>query len=235
MTIVKVGEIKIKIRPNTTDIKVVEEVIKKKTYFKKGVSLTSDDIVLDLGGNIGTFACLAGSMGAKVYTYEPDKENFKLLKENIALNNLQSKVKAFNKAVVWDKGSGKAYIYKVNNEYQKYTHSLMETKGRKKEVISTVSMDSVNTKRGITFLKADIEGSERQLLDNISWNKPGYKSIRNFAFEYDFAYDKKIKNFKRRMQKLRQYGWKVEHRRGKVLEGDEWKYFPTGLMIYCSR
>ena len=40
----------------------------------------------DLGANVGAFTCLAASLGAKVYAFEPHPENFQLLEQNVKLN-----------------------------------------------------------------------------------------------------------------------------------------------------
>lgn len=49
-----------------------------------------EDIFVDVGANEGFFSVLMGSRLRKVYAVEPDKNNVKLLKDNIKLNNLQN-------------------------------------------------------------------------------------------------------------------------------------------------
>ena len=48
--------------------------------------IKKDDIVLDIGASIGYFSMLAGSLGAKVYAFEPTKINFNYLCQNVILN-----------------------------------------------------------------------------------------------------------------------------------------------------
>lgn len=76
-------------RPGTTDQKVIEEVIKRNVYEHKkfGFFIKDCPIWLDLGANIGTFTCLASSKGSCVVSFEPEPDNFKLLGENITLND----------------------------------------------------------------------------------------------------------------------------------------------------
>jgi len=56
-------------------------------YQREGCYIKKDDIVLDLGANIGIFSRFASDKGAKkVYSFEPVQENFKLLSLNIPDN-----------------------------------------------------------------------------------------------------------------------------------------------------
>src|SRR5882672_9813966 len=50
-------------------------------------------IGIDIGAHIGTFSVFAGRKSrAKIYSIEPDPENFSLLKENIHLNQLDGRI-----------------------------------------------------------------------------------------------------------------------------------------------
>ncbi|MHC1610633.1 MAG: FkbM family methyltransferase [Candidatus Methanospirareceae archaeon] len=46
--------------------------------------------VLDIGANIGYYALLAGKYAEKVYAFEPDFRNFKMLVNNIKLNDMEN-------------------------------------------------------------------------------------------------------------------------------------------------
>jgi FkbM family methyltransferase len=64
-------------------------VVNEGEYFRHGIHLDSSDTVVDVGGNIGTFAVTASRMVAqgRVITIEPDPSNLRLLAHNLALNN----------------------------------------------------------------------------------------------------------------------------------------------------
>ena len=54
---------------------------------------------LDLGANIGTFSIKTASRGYKVIAFEPDTENCEILKQNVALNHLESRIQVEQKAI----------------------------------------------------------------------------------------------------------------------------------------
>jgi FkbM family methyltransferase len=68
----------------------LHEVFVDKLYFQEGVSILADDIVLDVGANIGVFTLFAARQGAQVYAYEPVPPTFEVLQHNIHLHRLDS-------------------------------------------------------------------------------------------------------------------------------------------------
>ena len=68
-------------RENTTDEKVIKEILVNKAYKKKkiGFDVEPGDIWLDGGSQIGVFAEYAAVNGCKkIYCYEPENANFHL-------------------------------------------------------------------------------------------------------------------------------------------------------------
>ena len=139
-----------------SDTEFVKKVIKK------------NDIVLDIGANIGyyslIFAKLVGDSG-KVFSFEPESENFKILKKNIEVNGynnviLEQKIvsNADGKSTLYvSEKAGSHRIYKPDN----YVESLE---------IESISMDSYiekNNIKKINFIKIDVEGAELNVLQGI--------------------------------------------------------------------
>lgn len=75
------------------------------TYFTKEPetiewldTLKKDDILFDIGANIGLYSIYAAKKGIKVYAFEPDSQNYGLLHKNIYLNQLSEKISCLNVA-----------------------------------------------------------------------------------------------------------------------------------------
>ena len=71
-----------------------------------------NNIVVDIGANIGYYTLLMALNQAKVFSYEPEPKNFKLLQKNVNLNNFSSNVKLYNKAVSNYNGFSKLFLAK---------------------------------------------------------------------------------------------------------------------------
>jgi FkbM family methyltransferase len=81
-----------RVRRLTCDELFVVNIIERREYFRHGFTIEPTDTVVDIGGNIGAFAVLAGSLatGGRVVTVEPDSRNVRLLEQNLALNGLRN-------------------------------------------------------------------------------------------------------------------------------------------------
>ena len=71
-----------------------------------------NNIVVDIGANIVYYTLLMALNQAKVFSYEPEPKNFKLLQKNVNLNNFSSNVKLYNKAVSNYNGFSKLFLAK---------------------------------------------------------------------------------------------------------------------------
>ena len=68
----------------------LHEIWDDKLYFQEGVSISPDDIVFDVGANIGVFTLFAAKQAAQVYAYEPIPQTFEVLQHNIHLHGFES-------------------------------------------------------------------------------------------------------------------------------------------------
>lgn len=122
--------------------------------------ITKDDVVLDLGANVGGFAIRAALKAKHVYAVEP--LFYKELEANIKLNSdiPRSKITVMRVAI----GNGEVIPLKYRD------HSAM---------VHTYSLADIIKATGdtITFLKVDIEGAEWGI------NPYDFQGIRRIEFE----------------------------------------------------
>lgn len=224
---------KFMIRPETTDVKVIDEVITRNTYQKKNMDflIKEGQTWLDLGANIGTFAVLALALGAdKVVCYEPESENFQLLKENLKLNGFPSnRYKLYQQAVATE--AGKQDLYLCKGDYNKYRHSLIKIRGRATTPVTVTTMEAVRNKDPtINAIKMDIEGSEIEILENYhEWN-----GIDLLVFEYSFDVDSSIPRFMTIIKELEKSFTTVHYLKVNPNEAN-YKHFPAATMVYCKK
>lgn len=65
------------------------------------------DLFLDVGANVGMYSVYAAAISkTNVFAFEPESQNFSLLNENIFINNLESRVRAYPIAVSNERGLG---------------------------------------------------------------------------------------------------------------------------------
>ena len=217
-------------RPGTTDQKVIDEVIKRNVYEHKkfGFFIKDCPIWLDLGANIGTFTCLASSKGSHVVSFEPESDNFKLLGENITLNDSKNTI-VFQEGVVAGPDST-IDLYLCKGEYNKYRHTIFKKRGRQSIKINVRNFKKVLEEFKPNGIKIDIEGAEIELLESIE-NWPSY--VTHIAFEYSFDIDPSIARFKKIVDHLATQ-FQVQHRKVDwTLE--KWLYFPQAIIVYCKR
>ena len=169
------------VREGTSDEFVVKE-IGGGTYNK--LTINSTDVVVDFGLNIGMFTCWALSKGAsKVYSYEPEYDNFCLAKRNVDLNGFTDKAQLFNAAVVGN--DDKKRSFSINLKKNKGAHSLVSKRGRDSVDVDCVNFNDVIANVNPTVIKMDIEGGEYECLKNIKCN---LKNVRELIMEFHHAH-----------------------------------------------
>lgn len=157
---------KFKLRVNTSDKLILLEVWKTKAYIDQDFNIKKNDVVVDIGANIGAFSVLASkkAFDGKIYAYEPDKENYDMLKKNNALNDLHN-VFVSNAAVTEKKGHIDFFTSKLNNG----GHSIYSTDSKKATKVKSTTLSDIfkiNNLKRINYLKIDAEGAEYNILLN---------------------------------------------------------------------
>jgi len=216
-------------RPNTTDQKVIDEVLKNNTYQNKriGFLIEPTDKWLDLGANIGTFALLVRSLGATVDCVEPEPNNFELLKRNLSVNFKDGFT--LNACAV-STTDGTAPLFLCKTEYNKYRHSLHISKGRESVEVQTKMLSSMLDT--IDCVKMDIEGAEIPLLEQYADKMPNVKKL---VFEYTFDADSSIPRFRKIISQLRETFDVVHYTKFDETKQEKYTFYPPCKIVYCMR
>jgi len=139
------------------------EVFICNSYEDDLVKFDKDDIVVDLGANIGMFSLYASPKSKQVYSVEPLPETYENLVKNVEhLNN----VKTLNKAIyseadklefIKNECSIASSIFAKQSNYEKIVVDVIPFE----DFLKLYNIDRIN------YLKVDIEGSEFDLFENM--------------------------------------------------------------------
>lgn len=143
---------------------MVKEIFFRRVYNPKGFEIGADDVVVDIGANVGVFTIFAaGKTKNKIIAYEPFLKNFEALKLNT--KDLRQ-VKCFCEGVSRKAGKQKLYLdgdYTVGILFDRNIHGKL----KKNVWVRTTTLKDIfikNKLKRIDFLKIDAEGSEGDIL-----------------------------------------------------------------------
>lgn len=128
--------------------------------------LTSDDVVLDVGGNVGVFSVEAALRGCKVKTFEPCHDHVVLLRQHAIVNRVHKLISSVEAAVVGNAADNAANHVKLylSNGINNGSHTILPTRGRRAQFVRSVpAHKAFRTK--FTAAKIDCEGAEYDFLD----------------------------------------------------------------------
>lgn len=185
------------LRKNTTDENCFKEVVEQKCYQHNrfGMMACEGERWLDLGGNIGAFAMYCYNKGAHCVSYEPDQENFLLLKQNLGF--LGDIFECHNFAVTTSK-SKTLNFYKGSKSTDKYRYTIKPNSHPYKTLPNMWVGDITEKFHGI---KMDIEGSELDIIDSEFL----LKQCDKLVLEYHFTKDRSMANFHNRISILKKH------------------------------
>lgn len=128
--------------------------------------LQPDDVVLDLGANIGWFSVIASKglgEGGRVFAFEPDPQNHRLLRINTGMADTANRVSVFNMAVSDTEGTLPLY----RSESNRGDHRLFADANAREFVevaVTTLDRFLESSGRLPTVVKSDTQGSESRIL-----------------------------------------------------------------------
>ena len=142
-------------------------------YVKRVLKIAPNDVFVDVGAHIGSYAIPIAKKAQKVIAFEPNKYTFKLLTKNIAINHLTNIV-TYNMAVSRKSGNlsfnsdiEPAYSRIIDDEQSSDITVLENAKQRNNIIIvNTIDLDSVLLMEDrVDWIKIDVEGHELDVLE----------------------------------------------------------------------
>tara|TARA_Y100000310_G_scaffold344875_1_gene460187 strand:+ start:7609 stop:8415 length:807 start_codon:yes stop_codon:yes gene_type:complete len=174
--------INLKVRAGTTDREAMNEVCIYNVYGFGGFEVGEGDTVLDIGGHVGSFSILVAkrNKSGKVFVFEPDDVNFRILNENLKMNHIEN-VLPVKKAVSFKNGKKELFL-----DSNQEAHSFFsKSKNPEKISVDVISLSLFLKKEKIEkvdFLKMDCEGAEYEILYNLS--DSDLEKIKKISMEY---------------------------------------------------
>jgi len=137
-------------------------------HIPKGLDM---DTIIDVGANIGFFShyAIMKYKNAKIYSVEPDQRNYKVLNNNIRLNNYEKRIITYNNAMFSGKAKDVSFFQSKHNSGWSSLYKEEGAKDGNEITIKTISMSEFLQKNNIekiNFLKLDVEGAEYDIILN---------------------------------------------------------------------
>ncbi len=123
-------------------------------------------LIIDIGAHIGCFSIYTATLNpdVKILAFEPDENNYKLLKENLLLNHSKN-VQPKNLAV-----AGKEEVRTLNISGDSHNHSFYNTENKvsEKKIQTTTIQKILRNHPKVDLIKIDCEGAEFEILRNLT-------------------------------------------------------------------
>jgi FkbM family methyltransferase len=153
------------VRKNTTDSQVFRQIFIQKDYNLP--IKVKPKLIIDAGAYVGYSALYFSSKypGAKIISIEPEKSNFKILKENT--RNIPN-IKIIN-AGLWHK---KGFLKIINNGLGHWGFETIQATPKDYDIKTTTISEVLKNSgfKEIDILKIDIEGAEKEVFSsNHQW------------------------------------------------------------------
>ncbi len=152
-------------------------------FFKKEYGLiSSNSTILDIGANKGYFSIYAAekSKNSIIYSFEPVKTNFSILKKNIHENGFDQRIQPVNIAL-----AGKTEKRNISLKSSIEASLIFKNNFQNKEVVSCLSFNDMYSKYNlklVDLIKMDCEGAEYEILYNT--DKDVLYNINEIRMEY---------------------------------------------------
>ncbi|ARU57148.1 FkbM family methyltransferase [Oleiphilus messinensis] len=176
-----------------------------------------NDVLVDIGANVGMYTVLAAKgMGARVYAFEPESQNYALLNRNIVYNQIQDKCVAFCMALTDESKVDRLYLStfglggSCHTFGQDIDFNLQQRSTHLAQGCVSFQLDELVAKGVIPqpdHIKIDVDGLEhcvlqgaldaisnpklKSILVELNTNLPEHQSLINQLAELGFVFDQR--------------------------------------------
>lgn len=135
--------------------------------------LQPDDLMIDVGANVGAISVMAGGIGARAVAIEPVPESFGWLQQNVALNDLGSRIDTLNVAV-----GERSESVMMSSGRGAGNHIALDGSEPNVECLCA-TLDRIVAGRPVTVVKIDVEGFEVPVVrgGTETWAQPSLKAV----------------------------------------------------------
>ena len=172
----------------------------KKEYFFHKKFLNNENLIFDLGANLGDKTYIFSKLSKKIICFEPEDKMYEILKKRFRTNKIvlrkkivSDKIEKVKFTVVKGNEAYSTIIKKSLNQFKHLNKNSFYTKTKK-----STTLNHEIKKFGIPdYIKIDCEGSESKILKNLKYK------VKIISFELNLPYfindgKKIIKYFKKK-------------------------------------
>jgi len=132
-----------------------------------------NDVLIDVGANVGMYSVLAAAMGARVFAFEPESQNYAILNRNIYLNGFAELVSAYCTAISDVEGFSHLYLSEFaiggscHNFGESIDYNYKPLSASYKQGAYATTLDRLieqGTVPAATALKIDVDGIEPKVI-----------------------------------------------------------------------
>jgi FkbM family methyltransferase len=169
-----------------------------------------DDLLCDVGANIGIYTVLAAALGARVAAFEPHVGNADSLVDNVALNGLSERVDVYSIALHDTTGFGPFNYYSlVRGTSQSQYRAVEDDSGNRfapvgREMKWGVPFDSLGLQPDL--VKIDVDGNEPAVLDGMAATLGATSRPRSVQVEVNARNGIEVR------PRMERFGYRFDHR-----------------------
>ena len=151
--------------------------------YRRQLSTVEGGAIVDIGANIGAFTldCAARFPAVRIEAYEPNPRAYRILRENIIVNRLEHRVRAYAEAV--GRTSGVLELWENNSHLIASAYPLPSEANHPSTTCPMVDLEIVLSRAGghAGVVKIDAEGAEADIVEG---GRNVVRSVAQFIGEY---------------------------------------------------